>query len=114
MWEPGVLQDTLALEDFLRPVVCGGSSGRPGRGRLSRGWDERTQGREEGREGSRALSFLALQGPGWARRDVPTRDCSPTLLDSSLALRASPGSDIWVFRACTYLPLAVPVKIDRG
>lgn len=33
MWEPGVLQDTLALEDFLRAVVCGGSSGRPGRGR---------------------------------------------------------------------------------
>lgn len=83
-------------------------------GEVSRGWDERTQGREEGREGSRALSFLALQGPGWARRDVPTRDCSPTLPDSSLVLRASPGSDIWVFRACTYLPLAVPIKIDRG
>lgn len=83
-------------------------------GEVSRRWDERTQGREEGRERSRALSFLALQGPGWGRRGVPTRDCSPALPDFSLALRASPRSDIWVFRASTYRPLAVPIKMVTG
>lgn len=84
-----------------------GGAQAPG-GEVSRGWDERTQGREGGkREGSRVPGFLALQGPDWEWWGVSARAC-PTLSDSSLALRAPPRSDIRVFRASTYLLLFFP------
>lgn len=49
-WEPRVFQDTLTQENFLWAVACGGSSGRPGRGR----WPEAgIKGLRGGRGGRR-------------------------------------------------------------
>lgn len=54
-------------------------------GEVSRGWDERTQGRGAGHQAS------------W--EEVCSRRGPLHSTDSSLALRASPTSNIWVFRA---------------